>query len=213
MYVVDIDLEKFFDRVNHDILMSRQARHVKDKHFLRIIRRFFNGAMLQDGVCVSRIEGTPQGGPLSPLLSNLLLDDLDKELERRGHTFCRYADDCNIYVCSRAAGDRMMESVSQFLEKKLKLRVNREKNEVDTVYHRKFLGYRLGQGGIVHVSLESLRHFKMKIRILTRRNQALSFEELIKKVNSLLVGWFVYFRMDIRPSLSKCLDGWIRRKL
>ncbi len=141
--VVDMDLEKFFDRVNHDILMARLARHVKDKRVLRITRAFLNSGMMQDGVCVAREEGTPQGGPLSPLLANLLLDDLDKELERRGHCFCRYADDCNIYVQSIKAGERVMESVTRFLEKRLKLKVNQEKSAVDHVSNRKFLGYRL----------------------------------------------------------------------
>lgn len=145
--VVDMDLEKFFDRVNHDILMARLARHVKDKRLLRITRAFLNSGMMQDGVCMARDEGTPQGGPLSPLLANLLLDDLDKELERRGHCFCRYADDCNIYVGSTKSGERVMESMTRFLEKRLKLRVNKEKSAVDYVSNRKFLGYRLLNGG------------------------------------------------------------------
>lgn len=145
--VVDMDLEKFFDRVNHDILMSRLARHVKDKRFLRITRAFLNAGLMQNGVCVARSEGTPQGGPLSPLLANLLLDDLDKELEKRGHRFCRYADDCNIYVQSLRAGERVMESVTAFLGKKLKLWVNQEKSAVDYVDRRKFLGYRLSRSG------------------------------------------------------------------
>ena len=141
--VVDIDLEKFFDRVNHDVLMNRLSRHVDDKRMLKIIGRFLRAGMMSDGVCVSREQGTPQGGPLSPLLSNLLLDDLDKELERRGHCFCRYADDCNIYVQSTKAGERVMQSITQFLEQKLRLRVNREKSAVACVEDRKFLGHRL----------------------------------------------------------------------
>ena len=145
--VVDMDLEKFFDRVNHDILMARLARNVKDKRFLRITRAFLNAGLMQNGVCVRRDEGTPQGGPLSPLLANLLLDDLDKELEKRGHAFCRYADDCNIYVHSLKAGERVMESITAFLAKRLKLRVNQEKSTVDYVDQRKFLGYRLLKGG------------------------------------------------------------------
>ena len=145
--VVDLDLEKFFDRVNHDILMSRLARRVADKRLLRIVRRFLEAGMMRNGVCVERHEGTPQGGPLSPLLSNLLLDDLDQALERRGHRFCRYADDCNIYVRSQAAGERVMASVSSFLERKLRLRVNREKSAVAPVWERKFLGHRLLPGG------------------------------------------------------------------
>lgn len=145
--VVDMDLEKFFDRVNHDILMARLARHVKDKRLLRITRAFLNAGIMQNGVCIARCEGTPQGGPLSPLLANLLLDDLDKELERRGHSFCRYADDCNIYVHSLKAGERVMESITRFLGKRLKLRVNEKKSAVDYVSKRKFLGYRLLKSG------------------------------------------------------------------
>lgn len=146
-YVVDIDLAQFFDRVNHDILMARLARHVGDKPFLRIVRRFLQAGIMRGGVCVRREEGTPQGGPLSPLLANLLLDDLDKELERRGHRFCRYADDCNIYVQSQAAGERVMASLIHFLETKLKLQVNQAKSAVALVDERKFLGYRLTSYG------------------------------------------------------------------
>jgi len=213
VYVVDIDLEKFFDRVNHDILMSRLARHVKDKRFLRITRAFLNAGMMQDGVCIRRTEGTPQGGPLSPLLSNLLLDDLDKELERRNHKFCRYADDCNIYVHSQAAGERVMTSVSRFLEKKLKLKVNIAKSAVDMCHRRKFLGYRLGEGGELHISPESLRRFKDQIRRLTRRNQGRAFEQVIERLNSYLHGWLAYYQHGSRPSLLQRLDEWIRRKL
>lgn len=212
-YVVDIDLEKFFDRVNHDILMSRLARHVKDKRFLRIVRRFLEAGMMRNGVVVERMEGTPQGGPLSPLLSNLLLDDLDKELERRGHVFCRYADDCNIYVCSLKAGERVMLSVRRFLEEKLKLAVNETKSAIDFVWLRKFLGYRLGKGGKLHVAPESLRRFKDKIRNLTRRNQGREFEAVIKGINSYLQGWFSYFKYGVGTSQRQRLDEWIRRKL
>lgn len=147
VFVVDMDLEKFFDRVNHDILMARLARHVKDKRLLRIVRAFLNAGIMQNGVCQIREEGTPQGGPLSPLLANLLLDDMDKELERRGHCFCRYADDCNIYVHSQKAGERVLESMTVFLAKRLKLRVNSEKSAVDYVHNRKFLGYRILYNG------------------------------------------------------------------
>jgi len=213
VYVVDIDLEKFFDRVNHDILMSRLARRVKDKRFLRIIRAFLNAGMMQDGVCVRRTEGTPQGGPISPLLSNLLLDDLDKELERRDHKFCRYADDCNIYVCSRAAGERVMKSVTGFLEKKLRLKVNAAKSAVDLCRLRKFLGYRLGEGGTLHVSPESISRFKDRVRELTRRNQGREFEQVIKRLNSYLCGWLAYYRYGSRPSFLQRMDEWIRRKL
>ncbi len=145
VYVVDIDLEKFFDRVNHDILMSRVARHIKDKRLLKLIRAFLNAGMLANGVVLSRREGTPQGGPLSPLLANVLLTDFDRELEKRGHRFVRYADDCNIYVQSLRSGERVLSSVSTFLEKKLKLRINKEKSAVGHVSERSFLGYRLFQ--------------------------------------------------------------------
>jgi RNA-directed DNA polymerase len=145
--VVDVDLEKFFDRVNHDILMARLARRVADKRLLRIVRRFLEAGLMQDGVCVARYEGTPQGGPLSPLLANLLLDELDKELESRGHRFCRYADDCNIYVHSKAAGERVLASVTRFLEGVLRLHVNREKSAAAYIEERKFLGHRLLAGG------------------------------------------------------------------
>ena len=144
--VVDLDLEKFFDRVNHDILMARLARRIGDKRLLRIVRRFLQAGMMAGGVCIERHEGTPQGGPLSPLLANLLLDDLDKELEGRGHRFCRYADDCNIYVRSQAAGERVMASVTAFLEKRLRLKINRQKSAVAPIGERQFLGYRLGRG-------------------------------------------------------------------
>jgi RNA-directed DNA polymerase len=145
--VVDIDLEKFFDRVNHDVLMTRLGRHIGDKRLMRIVGRFLRAGMMANGVCVTREEGTPQGGPLSPLLANVLLDDLDKELEKRGHRFCRYADDCNIYVGSIKAGERILASVERFLGKKLRLKVNREKSAVDWTWERKFLGYRLMGGG------------------------------------------------------------------
>lgn len=213
VYVVDIDLEKFFDRVNHDILMSRLARYVKDKRFLRIVRRFLEAGMMRNGVVIERKEGTPQGGPLSPLLSNLLLDDLDKELEQRGHCFCRYADDCNIYVASRKAGERVMQSISSFLEKKLKLRINREKSAVDVVWRRKFLGYRLGSKARLMAAPESLKRFKDKVRALTRRNQGREFEEVIRKLNSFLQGWLSYFQYGLSPRLRQRLDEWIRHKL
>jgi RNA-directed DNA polymerase len=211
--VVDVDLEKFFDRVNHDILMARLARRVSDKRLLKIIRRFLEAGLMQDGVCVTRHEGTPQGGPLSPLLANLLLDDLDKELERRGHTFCRYADDCNIYVRSEAAGQRVMASVTQFLEAKLKLRVNREKSAVARVEERKFLGYRLLSDGRLGIAPKSLTRAKDRIRRITRRNRGISLERMIRELNSFLAGWVTYFRHAAMKSHLVELDGWIRRKL
>ena len=155
--VVDMDLEKFFDRVNHDVLMNRLSRRIGDKRMLRIIRRFLEAGMLQDGVKIRRVEGTPQGGPLSPLLANILFDDLDKELERRGHRFCRYADDCNIYVGSKQAGERVMQSITRFLENKLRLRVNAAKSAVAHVQERKFLGYRLLSAGVLGIAPASLK--------------------------------------------------------
>lgn len=186
--VVDLDLEKFFDRVNHDILMARLARRIADKRLLRIVRRFLQAGMMCNGVCVEREEGTPQGGPLSPLLANLLLDDLDKELEKRGHRFCRYADDCNIYVQSHAAGERVLASVTQFLEGKLRLRVNREKSAVAFVQERKFLGHRLLAGGKLGIAPVSLQRAKNRIRQITRRNRGVELKRMIAELNSFLGG-------------------------
>jgi RNA-directed DNA polymerase len=211
--VVDIDLEKFFDKVNHDILMARLGRWVGDKRMLRIIGRFLRAGLMQDGVCVSREEGTPQGGPLSPLLANLLLDDLDKELEKRGHTFCRYADDCNIYVQSKAAGERVLSSVTEFLEKKLRLRVNRDKSAVAFVTERKFLGHRLLPGGGLGIAPQSLDRAKERVRQITRRNRGVSLAEAIGELNQFLTGWVAYFRHAACKSHLQRLDEWIRRKL
>ena len=211
--VVDLDLEKFSDRVNHDKLMARLARRVADKRLLRIIRRFLNAGLMQDGVCIDRHEGTPQGGPLSPLLANLLLDDLDRELERRGHCFCRYADDCNIYVQSKAAGERVLASVTKFLEGKLKLRVNREKSAVAFVLERKFLGHRLLPGGGLGIAPVSLQRFRDRIRQITRRNRGVSLERMIAELNSFLTGWVTYFRYAACRRHLCDLDQWLRRKL
>jgi RNA-directed DNA polymerase len=211
--VADLDLEKFFDRVNHDVLMGRIARKVTDQRILRLLRRFLNAGMMLDGVCVRRDEGTPQGGPLSPLLANILLDDLDKELERRGHKFCRYADDVNIYVRSRKAGERVMSSVTRFLEKRLKLRVNREKSAVDYVAKRKFLGYRILGGKGLGVHPKSIHRFKDRVRGITRRNRGRRLEVVVKELNQLLRGWLGYFRYGMVKTLLPELDQWIRRKL
>jgi RNA-directed DNA polymerase len=212
-FVVDLDLEKFFDRVNHDILMSRIARRIGDKRLLRIIRRFLQAGLMQDGVCVARDEGTPQGGPLSPLLANLLLDDLDRELGSRGHRFCRYADDCNIYVRSLAAGQRVMQSVVRFLEGKLKLRVNREKSAVAPVGERKFLGHRLLLNGKLGISPQSVQRAQEKIRQITRRNRGVSFAQVIAELNSFLGGWLTYYRYAACRADLLRLDEWTRRKL
>jgi RNA-directed DNA polymerase len=211
--VVDMDLEKFFDRVNHDILMSRLARHVGDKRLLRIIRRFLEAGLMQEGVCVTRREGTPQGGPLSPLLANLLLDDLDRELTQRGHAFCRYADDCNIYVRSQAAGERVLASITSFLEGKLRLRVNRDKSAVATVSERKFLGYRLLTDGRLTIAPQSIQRAKDRIRQITRRNRGVSFERMLSELGSFTTGWVTYFRHATERDAFCRLDGWIRRKL
>jgi RNA-directed DNA polymerase len=211
--VVDLDLERFFDRVNHDILMSRLHRRIGDKRLLRIIRRFLEAGILQDGVCIRRIKGTPQGGPLSPLLANILLDDLDKELERRGHCFCRYADDCNIYVRSQKAGQRVMASLKRFLEQKLHLQVNREKSAVAHVADRKFLGYRLLFEGSLAMAPASLRRAKDKIRQITKRNRGIKMEVVIRELNEFLTGWVTYFRHARCLKHLTRLDKWIRRKL
>ena len=211
--VVDIDLEKFFDRVIHDMLMARLARHVSDKRLLRIVRRFLEAGMMWDGVCVERYKGTPQGGPLSPLLANLLLDDLDKELERRGHRFCRYADDCNIYVRTEKAGERVMASVTRFLKEELWLQVNREKSAVAPVQERQFLGYRILRDGRPAMAPRSLERAKRRIRQITRRNRGISLERMIGELNSYLTGWVTYFRYAACRSHLKRLDEWIRRKL
>mgnify|MGYP001818642681 FL=1 len=211
--VVDMDLEKFFDRVNHDVLMSRLSRWVGDNRLLRIIRRFLEAGMLQDGVKIRRAEGTPHGGPLSPLLANLLLDDLDKELERRGHRFCRYADDCNIYVRSKQAGERVMQSITRFLETKLRLRVNQTKSAVAHVQKRKFLGYRLLQEGALGIAPASLERVKDRIRQITRRNRGVSMESVIRELNEYLTGWVTYFRLARCRSHLRQLDSWLRRKV
>jgi RNA-directed DNA polymerase len=211
--VVDIDLEKFFDRVNHDVMMSRLARHIADKRLLRIIRRFLEAGILRQGVCVQRYEGTPQGGPLSPLLANLLLDDLDRELERRGHCFCRYADDCNIYVRSEAAGQRVLTSVTGFLEDRLRLRVNRDKSAVARVEERQFLGYRLLPGGHLGIAPESLRRVKKRVQQMTRRSRGVSLKRMIQDLNEYLPGWATYFRWATRDRPFRQLDAWIRRRL
>jgi len=211
--VVDIDLEKFFDRVNHDVLMSRLYRWIGDKRLLRIIRRFLEAGMLQHGVKIRRVEGTPQGGPLSPLLANLLLDDLDKELERRGHRFCRYADDCNIYVRSKQAGERVMQSITRFLESKLRLRVNQAKSAVAHVQERKFLGYRLLRAGRLGIAPASLKRVKDRIRQITRRNRGVSMTTVIRELNGYLTGWVTYFRYAQCRSHLKQLDSWLRRKV
>ena len=215
-WVVDIDLEKFFDRVNHDVLMSRLARRIKDKRVLRLIRRYLQAGIMSNGLATVRREGTPQGGPLSPLLSNILLDELDKELERRGHKFCRYADDCNIYVRSRSAGERVMKSLTSFLEQRLRLKVNAEKSAVARPWERKFLGYSLTwhRESRLRVAASSVQRLKAKLREIFRRGRGGNLAKLIEaELTPLLRGWMNYFRLAEVKGIFDELDGWIRRKL
>lgn len=214
-WVVDIDLEKFFDRVNHDILMSRVARKVGDKRVLGLIRRYLQAGLMAEGVVSPRVEGTPQGGPLSPLLSNILLDDLDKELERRGHKFCRYADDCNIYVQSRAAGERVIKSVTSFLSQRLRLRVNAEKSAVARPWQRKFLGYSMTwhKQPRLKVADASIQRFKVKLRVLFRAGRGRNLKRFIEELTPVLRGWMNYFQLAEVKGIFEELDGWLRRKL
>jgi RNA-directed DNA polymerase len=214
-YVVDIDLEKFFDRVNHDILMSLVAKRVQDKRMLKLLRAYLNAGVMENGLVSPATEGTPQGGPLSPLLSNLMLDILDKELERRGHGFVRYADDCSIYVRSRRAGERVMASVSQFLEKKLKLKVNQGKSAVARPGERKFLGFSFTSGKVPkrRIAPQSLKRFKLKVRELTRIGRSLNLASLVQRLRRYLSGWRSYFGFCETPSVLSKLDSWIRRRL
>lgn len=214
-WVVDMDLEKFFDRVNHDILMSRVARKVKDKRVLRLIRRYLQSGVMIDGLVSQRVEGTPQGGPLSPLLSNILLDDLDKELERRGHAFCRYADDCNIYVRSRRAGERVLESLTSYLHERLKLRVNPEKSAVDRPWKRKFLGYSMTfhKEPWLKAAPKSVERLKAKLRELFRKGRGRNLQRFILELAPVLRGWMNYYRLSQVKGVFDELDQWIRRKL
>ena len=214
--VVDLDLEKFFDRVNHDILMGRVAKRERDKRVLKLIRAFLNaGVVMEDGVVVRMEEGTPQGGPLSPLLSNLMLDDLDRELERREHRFVRYADDCNIYVRTERAGQRVMESVSEYITKKLKLKVNREKSAVAVPWGRKFLGFSFTSEKAPRrrIAPKARERFKKRIRELTQRNRGISMAKRVGELSRYLRGWMAYFGHCETPSVFKELDAWIRRRL
>jgi len=214
-WVVDLDLEKFFDRVNHDVLMSRIAKRVSDKRVLSLIRRFLNAGVMEAGLVRPVTEGTPQGGPLSPLLSNQLLDDFDKELEKRGLKFVRYADDCNVYAKSERAGNRLMSGLTHWLNCKLKLKVNAKKSAVARPDTRKFLGYSFRRGRKVWsvVSAESVRRFKTRIRELTGRNTGRSLEQLIQPLKRYLTGWKSYYKLNQWPSLLRELNGWIRRRL
>lgn len=214
-FVVDMDLEKFFDKVDHDILMARVARLVGDKRVLKLIRGFLQAGIMVKGCFEASKQGTPQGGPLSPLLANIMLDDLDKELTRRGHRFVRYADDSNIYVKSQRAGERVLQNVKAFVEGRLKLKVNNEKSAVDRPWKRKFLGFSFTyhKEPKIRVASKTLKRFKEKVRELTSRRKSQSMEKRLIKLNEYLKGWMGYFRHAETRSIFKSLDEWIRRRL
>jgi group II intron reverse transcriptase/maturase len=214
--VVDVDLEKFFDRVNHDVLMGKLENRVRDRRLHRILRRYLKAGVLADGVVVERHEGTPQGGPLSPLLANVLLDEVDKELERRGHAFVRYADDCNVYVRSERAGRRVMETL-RGLYAKLRLRVNEEKSAVARGWSRTFLGYSfwVAKGRVVklRVGAKALKDFKERVRQITCRNSGRSLDQVAGDLRAYLLGWRQYFGLADTPKILHRLDEWIHRRL
>src|SRR5262245_33264147 len=214
-YVVDIDLEKFFDRVNHDILMGLVAKRVTDKRLLKLVRGFLTAGVMEGGLVSPTEECTQQGGPLSPLLSNLMLDVLDKELEKRGHRFVRYADDCNIYVRSQKAGERVMESIEQFLAKRPKLKVNKAKSAVAKPSVRKFLGFSFtgGREPRRRLAPQALARFKARVRELTRRTRGRSLAQTVRELSIYLIGWRGYFGFCQTPSVLRALDEWIRRRL
>jgi len=214
-WTVDLDLEKFFDRVNHDALMARVGRKVEDVRVLKLIRRYLEAGMMEGGVASMRTEGTPQGSPLSPLLSNILLDDLDRELEQRRLSFCRYADDCNIYVSSKRAGERIMQAVTAWLEQRLKLKVNVSKSAVARPWERKFLGYSMTwhKKPKLKIAPQSRKRFVEKIRKTMREVRSRSLQQVIERLNPVLRGWVVYFRLTEVKGVLEELDGWIRHKL
>lgn len=213
--VVDIDLEKFFDRVNHDVLMSKLTKHIDDKRMHKIIRKYLQSGVMLNGCCVTSEEGTPQGGPMSPLLANIMLNDLDQELTARGHVFVRYADDCNIYVASKRAGQRVYESVSTFIKERLKLKVNEAKSAVDFPWKRKFLGFSFSSCWQVKLRIapKTKIRFKERIRKLTSRSWGVSMKERLEKLNAYLLGWSGYFGVAETISVFQELDEWMRRRL
>ena len=215
-WVVDVDLEKFFDRVNHDVLMGRLARRISDTRLLRLIRRYLNAGMMADGVVMERFEGTPQGGPLSPLLANLLLDEVDKELEKRGHAFVRYADDCNVYVRSRRAGERVMVALERMYAK-LRLKVNRSKSKVDLASKRSLLSYSFwfAKGGTVRcrVAPKALHTLRQRVREITRRSGGRSLRTVVANLRQYLPGWKEYFQLAETPKTFAEYDKWVRHRL
>jgi group II intron reverse transcriptase/maturase len=214
-WVVDFDLAKFFDRVNHDKLMVRISGRVEDKRVLHLIRRYLQAGVMLNGVVVATEEGTPQGGPLSPLLGNIMLDDLDKLLEERGHRFCRYADDCNIYVRSQRAGDRTMSAVRRFIEGRLGLKLNEEKSKVDRPQNRKFLGFSFFRrnGTQFRLAPKTIERFKDRVREITARSNGWSMERRIRALTAYFRGWMQYFRLARTPSVYRNLEGWALRRL
>ncbi|MBW6496152.1 MAG: group II intron reverse transcriptase/maturase [Burkholderiaceae bacterium] len=213
--VVDMDLEKFFDRVNHDLLMQKLSTKIEDGRVLRLIRRYLEAGMMSEGIVSPRMEGTPQGGPLSPLLSNILLTELDRELESRGHAFCRYADDCNIYVKSKEAGERVMASITRFLADALKLTVNAAKSAVASPWKRKFLGYSLTwhKSPKLKIASTSLKRLDDKIREVLKGARGRNLKKVIDELNPILRGWMAYFKLTETKRALEEIDGWIRRKL
>lgn len=215
-WVVDMDLAKFFDEVNHDVLMSKIAKRIEDKRVLRLLRRYLRSGIMIDGMVSHRDKGTPQGSPLSPLLSNIMLDELDKELELRGHSFCRYADDCNIYVRSRRSGERVLDSITKYVEKKLRLKVNREKSAVDRPWKRTFLGYSFTfhKEPRLRVPKETIQRFKSKCKQLFRQGRGRNLGKFINEdLNPVIQGWINYFGQAEVKGFAEELDGWIRRRL
>jgi len=214
-WVVDLDLEKFFDRVNHDKLMAKLAQRIRDKRLLKLIRAFLRAGVMEGGLVSPVDEGTPQGGPLSPLLSNIVLDELDQELEQRGHRFVRYADDCNIYVRSQRAGERVMKSVSEFITRKLKLKVNEQKSAVSQPSKRKFLGFSFTwhREPRRRIAPKAIARFKQRVRELTRRTRGVRVETMVAQLSRYLTGWRGYFRFCQTPTVLRKLEEWTRRRL
>src|SRR5690625_1407054 len=215
-WVVDIELEKFFDKVNHDRLMQKLSQRITDRRVLQLIRRYLQAGVMERGFVQPNTEGTPQGGPLSPLLSNIVLDELDKELETRGLNFVRYADDCNIYVSSKRAGLRTMENITKFVEGKLKLKVNQQKSAVDRPWKRRFLGFSLTsekQSPKIRIHKESIKRFKQRVRELTSRKHSIDMERRIERLNRYLVGWLGYYQLAETLTIFRDMDSWIRRRL